>query len=166
MDIIQLQQELDKKLQQKQARETGICPIREQLYEQCFDELIRQITIDCHERGLLLVRVRNEFKNQLEAYKNLYESSIAYGMRKMIDSEKKKTDLNTENMLLERECADLDKDVLELEQKIEYTKKQENSKLEHENEQHRLEIEKIKEQNNKLKEELQQALENSNVNGK
>lgn len=52
-------------------------------------------------------RVRDEFKNQLEAYKTLYESSIAYGMRKMIDSEKKKTDLNTENNQLERECSDL-----------------------------------------------------------
>ena len=25
-----------------QARETGICPVREELYSQCFDELIRQ----------------------------------------------------------------------------------------------------------------------------
>ncbi|EGR31778.1 light intermediate chain 1, putative [Ichthyophthirius multifiliis] len=90
MEVIILQEELDKKLEQRQARETGICPIREELYEQCFDELIRQITIDCKQRGLLLVRVRDEFKNQLNAYKTLYESSIAYGMRKMIDSEQKK----------------------------------------------------------------------------
>lgn len=42
------------------------------------------------------MRVRDEFKHQLEAYKTLYESSIAYGMRKMIDSEKKKNDLQNE----------------------------------------------------------------------
>jgi len=35
-DVINLQEELDKQLQQKQARETGICPIREELYTQCF----------------------------------------------------------------------------------------------------------------------------------
>jgi len=39
----------------------------------------------------------------------LYESSIAYGMRKMIDSEKKKTDLNNENVLFDRECSELAK---------------------------------------------------------
>jgi hypothetical protein len=38
----------------------GICPVREELYSQCFDELIRQITINCAERGLLLLRVRDE----------------------------------------------------------------------------------------------------------
>jgi dynein light intermediate chain len=58
-EVVQLQEELDKRLQQRQAREIGICPIREELFEQCFDELIRQITIDCRQRGLLLVRVRN-----------------------------------------------------------------------------------------------------------
>ena len=47
-------------LQQRQARETGICPVREELYAQCFDELIRQVTLDQPERGLLLMRVRDE----------------------------------------------------------------------------------------------------------
>lgn len=41
LDVIILQEELDKKLQERQARETGICPIREELYSQTFDELIR-----------------------------------------------------------------------------------------------------------------------------
>lgn len=41
LDVINLQDELDKKLQERQARETGICPIREELYSQAFDELIR-----------------------------------------------------------------------------------------------------------------------------
>jgi dynein light intermediate chain len=61
-DVLDLQEKLDKRLQQRQARETGICPIREELYSQCFDELIRQITINCAERGLLLVRVRDEIR--------------------------------------------------------------------------------------------------------
>ena len=36
-------QQLDKKLLQRQARETGICPIRRELYKQTFDEIIRQV---------------------------------------------------------------------------------------------------------------------------
>ena len=82
LDVVILQQELDKKLQERQARETGICPIREDLYAQAFDELIRQTTINCAERGFLLVRVRDEVKMTILAYQTLYESSVAYGMRK------------------------------------------------------------------------------------
>jgi len=39
LDVISLQEQLDQKLQQRQARETGICPIREELYAQCFGAL-------------------------------------------------------------------------------------------------------------------------------
>ena len=67
-DVISLQRELDNRLQTRQARETGICPIREELYAQCFDELIRQITINCSHRGLLLVRVRDEMRMTIQAY--------------------------------------------------------------------------------------------------
>ncbi|XP_038131490.1 axonemal dynein light intermediate polypeptide 1-like [Cyprinodon tularosa] len=35
-DVIQLKEKLDTKLQQRQARLTGICHIRRQLYSQCF----------------------------------------------------------------------------------------------------------------------------------
>lgn len=37
-DVINLQEMLDTRLQQSQARETGICPIRRELYSQCFGE--------------------------------------------------------------------------------------------------------------------------------
>ena len=36
LDVITLQEELDRRLQQRQARETGICPVRRELYSQCF----------------------------------------------------------------------------------------------------------------------------------
>lgn len=38
LDVTNLQEQLDQKLQQRQARETGICPVREELYSQCFGE--------------------------------------------------------------------------------------------------------------------------------
>ena len=58
MFLLPFQEQLDQKLQQRQARETGICQVRRELYAQCFDELIRQCTINCTERGLLMLRVR------------------------------------------------------------------------------------------------------------
>ena len=83
LDVVNLQEKLDHALQMRQARETGVCPVREELYAQCFDELIRQITINCAERGLLLLRVRDEARMTIAAYCTLYESSIAYGIRKV-----------------------------------------------------------------------------------
>jgi dynein light intermediate chain len=38
-DVINLQEMLDTRLQQMQARETGICPIRAELYSQCFGNI-------------------------------------------------------------------------------------------------------------------------------
>lgn len=89
VDVSNLRSDLDNKLQQRQAIETGICPIREELYAQCFDELIRQITINCNDRGYLLVRVRNEVNMTVEAYQTLYESAISSGMRKALQSDQK-----------------------------------------------------------------------------
>ncbi len=71
LDVITLQEMLDKRLVERQAREAGICPVREDLYHQCFDELIRQVTLDGPERGLLLLRVRDELRMTIDAYKIL-----------------------------------------------------------------------------------------------
>ena len=35
-------------------------------YKQTFDEIIRQVTIHCSERGLLMLRVRDEINMTLE----------------------------------------------------------------------------------------------------
>lgn len=42
--------------------------MREELYAQTFDELIREVTINCAERGLLLLRVRDEMRMTIAAY--------------------------------------------------------------------------------------------------
>lgn len=89
VDVVNLKKELDNKLLQRQAIETGICPIREELFAQCFDEMIRQITINCNDRGYLLVKVRNEVNMTIQAYQTLYESSISSGMRKALQSDQK-----------------------------------------------------------------------------
>jgi dynein light intermediate chain, axonemal len=118
IDVINLQDELDKKLQERQARETGICPIREELYSQAFDELIRQVTINCAERGFLLVRVRDEIKMTVQAYQTLYESSIAYGMRKALQAEQKKAEMLIKINQLNAANDDLEQTVLELKERI------------------------------------------------
>jgi dynein light intermediate chain len=117
LDVIQLQERLDQKLQERQARETGICPIREELYTQCFDEIIRQVTINCAERGILLLRVRDEIRTTMHAYQTLYESSIAFGMRKALTAEQQKSEVQAKIKTLERENAELEAEIRGLQEK-------------------------------------------------
>lgn len=53
------------------------------------------MTINCAERGVLLLRVRNEIRMTVAAYQALYESSMAFGLRKALQAEQGKTDMET-----------------------------------------------------------------------
>lgn len=68
----------------RNARETGICNIREELYGECLDELIRQITINCLQRGDLLNSIKLQANETIMNYQKLYESVMAYQMRKVL----------------------------------------------------------------------------------
>jgi dynein light intermediate chain, axonemal len=125
LDVLNLQEHLDQRLLQRQARETGICPVREELYAQSFDEIIRQVTVNCAERGLLLLRVRDEARMTLAAYRTLYESSVAFGMRKALQAEQTKVDLQASIRNLEREKEELERQVQELNTKCEAIERRE-----------------------------------------
>ena len=59
------------------------------------DELIRQATLECAERGLMLLRVRDEIRMTICAYQTLFQSSMAYGMRKVLLAEQGKNECNS-----------------------------------------------------------------------
>lgn len=105
---------LDEKIKERQAREKGICPVREELYSQCFDEIIRQVTIECPERGLLLLRVRDEIKMTIASYQTLYESAILFGIRKQLQAESGKEELK-------KKLQELEKKKIELTNKVKYS---------------------------------------------
>ena len=140
LDVINLQEQLDHQLQARQARETGICPIRQELYSQCFDELIRQITINCAERGLLLLRVRDEARMTISAYETLYESSIAYGVRKALVAEQKKIDLEAKIKELSAAKRELQQQVENLKMTIDQTVNRAREKREAEEKAHSDEV--------------------------
>jgi dynein light intermediate chain len=157
-EVLALQEELDRRFTQRQARETGICPIREELYAQCFDELIRQITINCAERGLLLVRVRDEIRMTIQAYQTLYESAIAFGMRKSLQAEQRKTEMQNKIKTLEAEVSDLTRQVENLETKIDEINRNELKQQEEEEKNHKEEVEFLKKTNQRFKDELEKLL--------
>ena len=128
-EVVNLSDNLKRHLELDGARMNGVCPIREKLYDECFHELIRQITINCLERGILLMRIKNETAMTISTYKTLYESCITYGMRTYISAEKEKS-LNTKKIYrLEDDCQNLEDSIKELEQTLEEKKIQD--KIEH-----------------------------------
>lgn len=158
LDVINLQEQLDHQLQLRQARETGICPVREELYSQCFDELIRQITINCAERGLLLLRVRDELRMTVSAYETLYESSIAYGIRKALMAEQKKTELDGKIKQLQSVKRELQQQVENLNKSIDATQARSAEKRDAEEKAHLEEVERIQKTNEQLKTSLETML--------
>jgi len=158
LDVINLQEQLDQRLQQRQARETGICPVREELYAQCFDELIRQVTINCAERGLLLLRVRDEIRMTIAAYQTLYESSVAFGMRKALQAEQGKADMEARIKQLDSDKKDLEKQVAELKAKCEAIEKRESERRALDEKKHAEEIAFLKRTNQQLKTQLESIL--------
>jgi dynein light intermediate chain len=124
-DVIALQERMDKKLAERKARETGICPVREEIYAQCFDELIRQVALDGPERGLLLMRTRDEIRMTVDAYKALYASSVTFGIKKELQAEQGVPGLEEEAAALERENASLELEVQELRSKLDIVEKRE-----------------------------------------
>ncbi|EDQ87594.1 uncharacterized protein MONBRDRAFT_33249 [Monosiga brevicollis MX1] len=158
IDVINLQEQLDGKLQQRQARETGICPVRRELYSQVFDELIRQVTVECAERGLLLLRVRDELRMTLAAYQTLYESSVAFGMRKALQAEAGKGDMAGEIDQLKQENADLQAEVMKLKAKCEEIEQREKERRATEQRQHEEELQFLKRTNQQLKTQLESIL--------
>ena len=88
------------------------------MYGQAFDEIIRQITINCAERGFLLVRVRDELRMTMQAYGSLYESSVAKGMRKALATEELKNRMQERVHYLREKCESLEKEVDDCQQEI------------------------------------------------
>uniref|UniRef100_A0A6U4N7B2 Dynein light intermediate chain n=1 Tax=Hemiselmis andersenii TaxID=464988 RepID=A0A6U4N7B2_HEMAN len=117
-DAISLGESLDQRLQLRRARDSGICTIREELYAQAFDELIRQITIECAERGLLLLRIRDEARMRIAAYQTLYESSLAFAVRKAILGEDGKTEIEGKIKEMTADKKDKNKQLQELQERF------------------------------------------------
>uniref|UniRef100_T1I081 Uncharacterized protein n=2 Tax=Rhodnius prolixus TaxID=13249 RepID=T1I081_RHOPR len=154
-ETIKLGETLDTKLQQRNAREVGMCSVRRELYSEAFDEIIRQVTINCAERGILLLRIRDEMNMSLNAFQALYESSIAYGIRKSLAAEEGKLELTEEAERLRKEKDAMKLTFLDLSQKYEMMEHRAAEIREAEQKAHNEEIAFLKKTNQQLKAQLE-----------
>jgi len=160
-EVLNLQEGLDRRLQTMQARETGICPIREELYNECFDELIRQVTINCLERGILLMRIKKEIEMTVNSYQTLYESAIAYGIRTSLIAEETKNKLSEDIKQIENEI-DMYKDKIKsMENDIQNKIQNDINQRNEENKKHEDFVAEFRKKNNDLKTEIKSKLTSS-----
>lgn len=71
------------------------------------ETILRETACECPERGLLLLRTRDELRLTIEAYQTLYHNSIAYGRKKAVQAEAGIADLEATIQRLEREREEL-----------------------------------------------------------
>ncbi|XP_023344972.1 putative inner dynein arm light chain, axonemal [Eurytemora carolleeae] len=150
-DVKYLTELLDIKLKEHMAQTTGICQKRRELYTQLFEELIRQSIITCTERGLLLMRIKNEQKQTLIGYQTLYEHSLQYGIKKMSETKFNLDILREKARTLERDITRLKEDVSLLKQNLHQTKIKTEEELSTESDRHDQEVQLYNRRNIQLK---------------
>ena len=157
-EVINLYDGLRDHLKNENARMFGLCPIRERLYDETFYELIRQITINCLERGILLMRIKTEADMTINTYLTLYESSIAYGMRMFLIVEQQKKIFRDKISKLEDECEALSKYINDMEKLLK--EKKEKDEKEHNKivEEHEDFVKDYRRRNNFLKSDIKDRL--------
>ena len=156
--VLKLNQNLEIQMKARGARETGICNIREELFSECFDELIRQITINCLQRGELLNHIKEQMKETINYYQKLYDSSMAFAMRKVLREKKKRKELESRQHTLEMEIDNLKKIIKEKEREIEETIKNDDEHEKVSLEDHEDLVKNLKYDNNQKAEKLKEIL--------
>eukprot|EP01059_Diplonema_ambulator_P005259 TRINITY_DN15005_c0_g1_i1.p2 TRINITY_DN15005_c0_g1~~TRINITY_DN15005_c0_g1_i1.p2 ORF type:complete len:275 (+),score=72.69 TRINITY_DN15005_c0_g1_i1:30-827(+) len=107
LDAVVLGEKLDAKLKAAGAKPTGICTERSACYGECLSELIRQVTADSIERGILLQKVREEREATVDGYRKLLESRAGYAFRIALKGEKDAYRINTRIAELRAKKAEL-----------------------------------------------------------
>ncbi|KPA78265.1 putative dynein arm light chain [Leptomonas pyrrhocoris] len=114
IEAAETQARLHEQLAAHQARTTGTSPIRSLLVAECILEVLRQVTAECWERGLLLLHVHSERVAAQAAHRRLFESRVGHAFRLALKGEKDvakveedMTQLRQRVELLEREEAEL-----------------------------------------------------------
>lgn len=163
LDVIHLQEQLDNRLIQRRARETGLCAVRSELYSDTFDELIRQVTINSPERGLVLLRVRDELRMTLAAHRALYHEAQAFGVQKAMIAEQGLPEMRERISQLEREKAALEVRVQELQARCENIEKREQEARVEEEKKHAREVDFYRRTNHQLTSHFKQESERANT---
>ena len=138
-DVYRLQDALDSELIERQARPYGICPVRELLYSQSFDELLRQVALESPERGLMLLRVRDQLRMSIACYQTLFHNSTTFGTRRAVMTEKNLLPYQKQVEELQRKKEELQSQVYDLKDKLKVVEEYETKESDNQRKQEQIE---------------------------
>jgi len=110
------------------------------------------------------VRVRDEIKMTIQAYQTLYESSVAYGMRKALQSEQSKAEKMLQMASLEKRCLEKDEEIGDLKRRINDKLEDEKQEAEQKEAEHEQETKSKLEKNLATRKSLSDILKGLNQN--
>lgn len=83
LDVVLLFEHLERRRASENARQRGVvCSNRERINDDGLRELMRQITLLCPERGLLLDELTRSMAQSTDTYNALFDSACQYAVRK------------------------------------------------------------------------------------
>ena len=86
-DALDLEKALNESLEKFQVRPNPVCSSREVMFSETFDELIRQVTLERPERGLLLLRIRDEIRLTIQNHLEIFRETHNFGCEKLARAE-------------------------------------------------------------------------------
>ena len=113
LDVVCLQERVLQLCAEGKAKLQGVCSLREAVYDKAMQELIRQVTVLCPERGLLLAELTEEIKESTGTYDLLFDSACQYAVRKAIERDLYRTmlreldDLRVQSRTIENRVQEL-----------------------------------------------------------
>eukprot|EP00796_Vickermania_ingenoplastis_P010040 gene10040-7015_t len=106
-DTLETHKKLKQRLGQYYAKETGTCPIRTILIAECYLEVIRMVTAECWERGLLLLYIHAERVAAQASHREIFESRVGHAFRLTLKGEKDTTNVEHEIAQLKKKIEEL-----------------------------------------------------------
>ncbi|KEG06165.1 putative dynein arm light chain, axonemal [Trypanosoma grayi] len=158
LDSVHLQEHLERRCREEHARPSGIvCPVREGIYTDGLREAIRQTTVLCPERGLLLAELSAEMQQTTNTYDILFDSACQYAVRKAIERDLR-SDLFVEKEQLESEVRRLENRVNELRAKHDGMVKRFEEQMQTEVNMHEEEVKYLKKANQQIVNEIKRLI--------
>ena len=102
---------------------------RDKIYSECFDEIVRQVTINFKKRGLFLSLIRDYFRDLETFVKKQYFSSISLRIRSQVSIRTQIKQLNSEIETLSEDNVKLEEELVKKQNRIEDTHEYHRSKM-------------------------------------
>lgn len=97
-----------------EEEESTTCPKKSALFDDCFDEVLRQVTVNMGERGMLLKRLLDELRLTLGYYRQLYVSATKFAIHKAVLAAKEEVEMEKIIKRMERAMQELIQDIEQL----------------------------------------------------